>query len=96
MFVLWVTSVLRRDGEDGLGRSPPPPFIDTRRGGVHVREGEEVAVFSPNRGTQWTTTAENTLWGTGDHGVGRAVVLSVVLSLAEIAPASLRLQRASW
>ena len=35
---------------DRLGRSPPPPFIDTRRGGVHVREGEEIIVFSLNRG----------------------------------------------
>ena len=29
---------------------PASPFIDTRRGGVHVREGEEVVIFSPNRG----------------------------------------------
>ena len=53
--------------------------------------------FSPRIGdAQWTTTAESTLWGTGDHGTGRAVVLSVVLGLAEIAPVSLRLQWASW
>ena len=31
-------------------RGPPPPFIDTRRGGVHVREISGVVVFSPNRG----------------------------------------------
>ena len=29
---------------------PASPFIDTREGGVHVREGEGVAVFSPNQG----------------------------------------------
>ena len=53
--------------------------------------------FSPRiGGAQWITTAESTMWGTGDHGTERAVVLSFVLSLAEIAPASLRLQRASW
>ena len=27
-----------------------PPFIDTRRGGVHAQEIAEVIVFSPNRG----------------------------------------------
>ena len=47
-------------------------------------------------GAQRTTTVDSTLWDTGDHGAGRAVVLSVVLSLAEIAPASLRLHRALW
>ena len=31
-------------------RGPPPPFIDTRRGGVHLRRGLEVVVFSPKRG----------------------------------------------
>ena len=30
-------------------RGPPPPFIDTRRGGVHVRRGLEVVVLPPNR-----------------------------------------------
>ena len=29
---------------------PASPFIDTRRGGVHVQEIVEVVVFSPNRG----------------------------------------------
>src|SRR6185295_17978196 len=31
-------------------QGPPPPFIDTRRGGVHAQEIVEVVVFSPNRG----------------------------------------------
>ena len=33
-----------------LRESPPPPFIDTRRGGVHAQEIVEVVVFSPNCG----------------------------------------------
>jgi hypothetical protein len=70
---------------------PASPFIDTRRGGVHVREGEEVAVSPRIGGAQRTTTVDSTLWDTGDHSAGRAVVLSVVLCLAEITPASLRL-----
>ena len=28
-----------------IRQRPPPPFIDTRRGGVHIREGGEVVVF---------------------------------------------------
>ena len=28
-----------------IKQRPPPPFIDTRRGGVHVREGGEVVVL---------------------------------------------------
>ena len=53
--------------------------------------------FSPRiGGAQRTTTVDSILWDTGDHGAGRAVVLSIILSLAEITPASLRLQQASW
>ena len=33
-----------------LKESPPPPFIDTRRDGVHAQGIVEVVVFSPNRG----------------------------------------------
>ena len=33
-----------------LRESPPPPFIDPRRGGVHAQEVLEVVLFSPNRG----------------------------------------------
>ena len=45
--ITFVCVSVLRDEEDGrerggLGRSPPPPFIDTRRGGVHVREISEV------------------------------------------------------
>ena len=58
-----------------------PPFIDIRRGRVHVQEGEEVAVPPRIGGAQWSTTVESTLWGSEDHGTGRAVVLGVVLAL---------------
>ena len=44
-------------------------------------------------GVQWSSTVESTLWGMAP---GVAVVLGVVLGLAEIAPASLLLQRAAW
>ena len=47
-------------------------------------------------GAQWMSTVGSTLWGTGDHGAGHAVVLGGILGLAEIAPASLWLLQASW
>ena len=45
--ITFVCVSVLRDEEDGrerggLGRSPPPPFIDKRRGGVHVWEISEV------------------------------------------------------
>ena len=33
-----------------LRESPPPPFIDTRRDGVHAQGVMKVVIFSPNRG----------------------------------------------
>ena len=75
---------------------PASPFIDTRRAGVHVREGEEVVVSPRIGGAQRIPTVGCTLWGTGDRGAGRAVVLGVVLGLAEITPASWQLQRVTW
>ena len=36
--------------QDPEDRARLPPFIDTRRGGVHAQEIAEVVVFSPNRG----------------------------------------------
>ena len=77
-------------------RGPPPPFIDTKRGGVHVRREEEVVVSPRIGGAQQMSIVVSTLWGTGNHGAGCAAVLGVVLGLAEIAPASWQLQRASW
>ena len=44
-------------------------------------------------GVQWSSTVESTLWG---MATGMAVVLGVVVGLAEIAPASWQLQRAAW
>ena len=38
------------NGPTPLRESPPPPFIDTRRDGVHAQGIMEVVVFSPNRG----------------------------------------------
>ena len=44
-------------------------------------------------GVQWSSTVGSTLWGMAP---GVAVVLGIILVLAEIAPASWRLQRAAW
>ena len=44
-------------------------------------------------GVQWSSTVGSTLWGMAP---GVAVVLGIVLGLAEIAPASWRLQRVAW
>ena len=38
------------DGPTPLRESPSPPFIDTRRDGVHVQGIVKVVVFSPNHG----------------------------------------------
>jgi len=44
-------------------------------------------------GVQWSSTLGSTLWGMAP---GVAVILGIVHGLAEIAPASWRLQRAAW
>ena len=72
------------DGED----RPPPPFIDTRRGGVHVWEGGEVVVLHRIGGVQWSTAVESTLRALDIVAWGVAVVLGVVLGLAEFTPVS--------
>ena len=76
------------DGED----RPPPPFIDTRRGGVHVWEGGEVVVLPRIGGVQWSTTVESIPRVLEIMAPGVAVVLGVVLGLAEITPVSWQLQ----
>ena len=91
--ITFVCVSVLRDEEDGrerggLGRSPPPPFIDTRRGRVHVRGVSEAIAFSPNFGVQWSATVESTLWGTGEYGVGHGSCPGQPISLAEIAPVS--------
>ena len=64
-----------------LKGSPPPPFIDTRKDGVHAQGIVEVVVFPPNRGG---AVVEHC----GKYTVGRGSRLGIVLGLAEIAPAS--------
>ena len=78
-----------------LKGSPPPPFIVTRRGGVHEQGIVEVVVFPRIAGVQWSNTVGSTLWGMAS---GMVVVLGVVLGvvLAEIAPASCQLKQAAW
>ena len=75
-----------------LKGSPPPPFIVTRRGGVHAQGIVEVIVFPRIVGVQWSNTVGSTLWGMAS---GVAVVLGIVLGLAEIAPASCQPQQAA-
>ena len=60
-----VLRVIRVDDDEIVQKMcPPPPSIDTRRGGVHVR-GELKSSSSPRiGGAQWVTTVENTLWAT--------------------------------
>ena len=47
-------------------------------------------------GVQWMSTVESTLCSTGDHGARRGSCPGRYPDLAEIAPASLWLQWASW
>ena len=44
-------------------------------------------------GVQWSSTVGSTLWGMTS---GVAVVLGIVLGLAEIAPTSCQPQQAAW
>jgi len=73
--------------------SPPPPFIVTRRDGVHAQGNVEVVVFPRIAGVQWLNTVGSTLWGMAS---GVAVVMDIVLGLVEIAPASCQPQQAAW
>ena len=53
--------------EGELGRSPPPPFIDTRWGGYMYGEISKVVIFAPNQGrTVSGCCREYTM----EHGVG--------------------------
>ena len=53
----------------------------------------EVAVFPRVVGVQWSNTVESTLWG---MTLGVEIVLTIVLGLAEIAPASCQPLQAEW
>ena len=57
------------------------------------RGNMEVAVFPRVVGVQWSNTVESTLWG---MALGVAIVLTIVLGLAEIAPASCQPLQAEW
>ena len=70
-----------------------PPFIVTRRDGVHAQGNVEVVVFPRIAGVQWSNTVGSTLWGMAS---GVAVVLDIVLGLAEIAPAFCQPRQAAW
>ena len=56
------------NGPTPLRESPPPPFIDTRRDGVHAQGIVEVVVFSSNRGG---TVVEHCGKYTVGYGAGR-------------------------
>ena len=60
---------------------------------MHGRRSRKSSSFPRIAGVQWLSTVESTLWGMAP---GVAVVLGVILGLAEIAPASLYLQRSAW
>ena len=53
----------------------------------------EVVVFPRIAVVQWSNTIGSTLWGMAS---GLAVVLDIVLGLAEIAPASCQPQQVAW
>ena len=59
---------------------PASPFIDTRRGGIHVR-GDLKPSSSPRiRGAQWVTTVESNCGALKSMAPGVAVVLGGVLT----------------
>ena len=63
---------------------------------MYTRRGSwESSSFPRIAGVQWSSTVGTTLW---DMASGVAVVLGIVLGLAEIAPASCQPQQAacSW
>ena len=80
-----VTMIANVGGYLPLKGSPPPPFIVTRRGGLHEQGSVEVVVFPRIAGVQWSNTVGSTLWGMSS---GMVVVLGIILDLTDIAPAS--------
>ena len=53
----------------------------------------EVVIFPRIVGVQWSNTVGSTLWGMAS---GVAVILGIILGLAEIAPASCQPQQVAW
>ena len=60
---------------------------------MHRRRSRKSSSFPRIAGVQWSSTVGSTLWGMAP---GVAIILGIVLGLAEIAPAFWRLQRAAW
>ena len=61
---------------------------------MYMQRGSWKSSSSPRiAGVQWSSTVGSTLWGMAP---GVAVLLGIILGLAEITPASWRLQRAAW
>ena len=60
---------------------------------MHEQGIVEVVIFPRIAGVQWSNTVGSTLWGMAS---GVAIVLGIVLDLAEIAPASSQPQQAAW
>ena len=59
-----------------------------------MHRGSWKSSFFPRiTGVQWSNTIGSTLWGMAS---GMAVVLGIVLGLAEIAPVSCQPQQAAW
>ena len=75
---------------------PASPFIDTRRGGVHVREGGRSRRSSPNRGRTVVNYCRKYAVGLRRSWRRACGCPGRCPGLAEIAPASLWLLRASW
>jgi hypothetical protein len=61
---------------------------------VYNAQGNMEVIVSPRiAGVQWSNTVGSTLWGMVS---GVAVVLGIVLGLAEIVPTSCQPQQAAW
>ena len=94
------------NGPTPLRERPPPPFIDTKRDGVHAQGVVEVVVFSPKRGGavvkhcgKYTvgygagrgSRPGHRPWSCGDRaGVLAAPVGSVVVAVAGTVPCTRR------
>jgi len=61
-----------------LGRSPPPPFIGSRRGGYMYGKISGCVIFSPNRGEQWMVAVAGHYgaWRRGTAGLVSKICLS--------------------
>ena len=60
---------------------------------IHEQGNVEVIIFPRIAGVQWSNTVGSALWGMAS---GVAVVLGIVLDLADITPAFCQPQQAAW